>query len=114
MLSKILVIALILALCAASFMMGAAYGAKKTIEEGLAIAEQYLNIELSQRAKDMIMNNPHLLSLAIEADSNYTNPFLEHPQAKIRFDYCMLTVNDYERCYSSVSDKYGFNSSFPL
>lgn len=93
-----------------AFMFGATYGASKSISLGLELAEKGLDIKLSERAKDIIINNPEILNHALtDIDLNYTNPFINHSHQSAApvFEYCMLTSNNYQGCYDSVVAKYG-------
>jgi len=97
--------------CITSFLIGFAFGAKKATDEmmnvGVQVIQDALDIKLSQKSVDIIKHNPNLFPFIFEADLDYDNPFEDRPMASVKWEYCMITVNNYSRCYENIINKYG-------
>lgn len=93
-----------------SFGIGYMKGASDAIEKAIDLGSEFLDIELTPRAKQILISNPALVHQILETAGgtyNGTNPFINHPQASVHFEYCMLTTGDYDRCYLAGITKYG-------
>ncbi len=105
---KIGFIIFLLFLLSLVFVAGVEYGVKKTSEKFFSLAADILDIELSEQAKQVLLNNPALMSYAIENYEEVVNPFDNKSEPeKLHYESCMLRTGDEKGCYNANIAKYG-------
>jgi hypothetical protein len=101
----------IILLCSVAFMIGFQTGQAVTIKAMIDVGEDVLDIQLSQKAKDILAANPYMPKIIIENWDNgllqSENPFINHPQAKYWYTTCLWKGGSNSTCYQSTLSKYG-------
>lgn len=106
--NKYILAGVMIILMALSYMVGYANGAKDTARIMIEMASDFVDIKLSDKAIEIIANNPTIMGFVMENQKYYngTNPYAEHPQGAAHWERCMMINGDYDLCDRIVRSKY--------
>lgn len=116
--AKFIVFFIILSLLV-GFFLGVGWGAYKIAYKLISIGSEVLDIQLSDKAKYLLVHNPEIMQNAVnnyELISNHSNPFNQcfQYQAYLHYEECVFNGLNLTLCEQGLKAKYGDIKPFNL